>query len=69
VDRYSDPYGYRVADACRYAADNPIGNAFPYVPCTYPNVLADVHANGHANTPSDANTGSHAYTHLASDSV
>ena len=73
--RYSDSYGYRVADACRYATGNPNGDAFPkgrcYALLTHPDALADGQNNEHADAPADADTGSYAYTHtdLASDDL
>jgi hypothetical protein len=75
MDRYSDSYAYRIADACRYAAGDPNGDAFPkvhcYAPFAHPGASADGHNNGHADTPADANAGSHAYacTNLASDDL
>ena len=71
--RYSDLYGYHVADAYRYAAGNPNGAAFPKVRCyalfTHPNVPADAHNNEHANAPADADAGSYTYTDLACDDL
>ena len=74
--RYSDPYGYRVSDACRYAAGNPNpnGDAFKvrcYAPFAYSDAPADGHSNGHTDPPADANAGSHAHSHtdLTSDDL
>jgi hypothetical protein len=75
--RYSAPYGYRIADACRYAAgnSNPNGDAFSkvdcYTPFAHPDAPADGYNHRHADTPADANAGSHAYayTNLASDDL
>jgi hypothetical protein len=71
--RYSDPYRYRVAYACRYAASNLNGDAFPRVRCyaffTHPDTPADGYDNEHADAPADANAGSHAHTNLASDDL
>jgi hypothetical protein len=67
--RYSDLYGYRAADACRYAADDPNGNAFPYAPYTHPDAPADAYTNEHADAPADANVGAHAHTDLASNDL
>ena len=83
--RYSNPYGYRVAYACRYAAGNPNGDAspyacryaagnpngdaFPYALFTHPDASADDHSNEHADAPADANAGSHAHTNLTSDDL
>jgi hypothetical protein len=71
MGRYGDSYDHRVADACRYAAGNPDGDAFPYAPCSHSDAPADVHTNQHAGAPADANAGSYAYTHtdLASDDL
>ena len=71
MDRYSDSYAYRIADACRYAAGNsnpnPNGDAFSevhcYTPFAHPDAPADGHNNGHADAPADANAGSHAHTY------
>ena len=74
--RYSDPYGYRVADACRYAAgnSNPNGDTFTvrcYASFAHPDAPADGHNNRHTDPLADANAGSHAYayTDLASDDL
>ena len=72
--RYSDPYGYRVADACCYAAGNPNGDAFKvrcYAPFAHFDAPADGHNSRHPDAPADANVGSHAYayTDLASDDL
>jgi hypothetical protein len=75
MDRYSDPYGYRIADACRYAAGNPNGDTFSKVRCHAPfahsDAPADGYNNGHTAPPADANAGSytHAYTDFASDDL
>jgi hypothetical protein len=69
VGRYSDLYGYCGADACRYAADDPNGKAFPYAPYTHPDVPADAYTNRHADAPADANVGAHAHTDLASNDL
>ena len=75
MGRHSDPYGYRVADACRYATGNPNGDAFSKVRCyallTHPDALADGQNNEHADAPADADAGSHAhaYTDLAFDDL
>ena len=71
VDRYSDPYDYRVADACRYAAGNLNNDAFPYAPCSHLDASADAHTNEHADASADADAGphAHAYTDLAFDDL
>jgi hypothetical protein len=69
MGRYSDPYGCRVADTCRYAVGTPNGDAVPYAPFAYPDTLADGHDNEHADAPADANAGSHAHPDLASDDL
>jgi hypothetical protein len=79
VARYSDSYGYPVADAYRHNGDNPNGDALPQVRCdapfTYPKAPADTHSNEHADAydnehshehadaPADANTGSCTYVY------
>jgi hypothetical protein len=65
--RYSEPYGYRVAHACRYAAGNPNGDAFPYAFFAQPDAHADGHSN--ADTYSDADAGPHTYTNFTSDAL
>ena len=73
--RYSDTYCHCVAYACRYAAGNLNGDAFPKVRCyaffTHPDTPADGHDNEHADAPADADAGSHAHapTDLASDDL
>lgn len=75
MGRYSDLYGYRVADARRYAAGNPNGDASPCVFFTHPDVPADAHnrkkadAPADANDNSDANGDSHAHTDLTADDL
>lgn len=69
MDCYSDPYGYCVADARRYAADNSNGNPFLYAFFAHSNALADVHSNGYTHAPADANAGSHSHAHFASDDL
>ena len=71
--RYSDPCGYRVADACHYATGNPNGDAFPKVRCyallTHPDALGDAHNNEHADAPADAGSHAHAYTDRTFDDL
>jgi hypothetical protein len=74
IGRYSGPYGYRVSDACRYAAGNPNGDTFKvrcYASFAHPDAPADGHNNRHTDRLADANAGSHAYayTDLASDDL
>ncbi len=74
---YSDLYGYRVADAYRYATGNPNGDAFPYVLFTHPNAptddhsdadaTADAHSNEHANARADAHSNEHANARADAD--
>ena len=73
MDRCSDSYAYRIADACRYAAGNsnanPNGDAFKvrcYASFAHPDAPADGHNNGHTDPPADANAGSHAYANAGS---
>jgi hypothetical protein len=69
LGRYSDPYGYRVADACRYATGNPNGDTFKvrcYTPFAHPDAPADGYNYRHTDTPADANAGSHAYANAGS---
>jgi len=61
---YSDPCGYRVAYAFRYATGNPNGHVFPYALSTHFDALADGHNNEHADAPADANAGSHAHAYI-----
>jgi hypothetical protein len=69
VDRYSDPYGYRLAHVCRYAAGNLNSDAFPHALSTHPDALADGHPDADALADADVGSHAHAYTDLAFDDL
>lgn len=77
--RYSNSYGRRVADGCRYTVSNSNGDVFPCAPFAHPDAhangypdadaLAETDAGSHADAPIEADASSHIRTDLTSEGL